>query len=248
MRFSQRDTGTCKIQRKVSLAVVLAVPLMIAVSVLPFHHAAAQVAPSTATSLAPPSGNVAFLKAYGTGTQNYICLPGPSGTAWAFQRPQATLTITAVGPFRLQVGQAIFPVLSSGAFQLEVAEHFQSAVPSQTAAESPACVEAADSQHQYCPTWQSPHDQSEVWGTVVASVPAGSGEACPNSGAIACLLLKASGTSTGQFADGLFSRTTYIQRTNTTGGAAPTTACVTDQLEFVPYTADYTFYNPESAQ
>lgn len=38
-----------------------------------------------------PAGNIAFLKGYAVGTQNYVCLPSTNGFAWKFQAPQATL-------------------------------------------------------------------------------------------------------------------------------------------------------------
>jgi hypothetical protein len=42
---------------------------------------------------------------------------------------------------------------------------------------------------------------------------------------------------------GIFGRTTFIQRTNTTGGLAPTTpGTVINEQKEVPYTAEYYFY------
>lgn len=62
----------------------------------------------------------------------------------------------------------------------------------------------------------------------------------PKTGTIPELLLQSTGTrGTGVFAD-----VSYIQRLNTHGGVAPTTACTgTDQIS-VPYSAVYTFYRP----
>ncbi|MBM3768961.1 MAG: DUF3455 domain-containing protein [Acidobacteria bacterium] len=41
----------------------------------------------------------------------------------------------------------------------------------------------------------------------------------------------------------LLSKTTFIQRVNTAGGVAPTTACTdAGAIAFVPYTTDYIFY------
>jgi hypothetical protein len=51
------------------------------------------------------------------------------------------------------------------------------------------------------------------------------------------------GTRPGPKGGSLLSNTTYIQRVNTTGGTAPSTACtVAGAIEFVPYTAEYIFY------
>ncbi len=147
-------------------------------------------------------------------------------TAWVFERPQAVLSVSAFGKYTF-----------------EVAEHLSDTVPAQTATASPGCVEAADGTRQYCPAWRSPYDQSEVWGTRIASVTAGTSPTCPNTGSIACLLLKSAVTSQGQFPRGLFGGTTYIQRLYTKGGSAPTTACTAGQIAQVPYTALYAFYS-----
>jgi hypothetical protein len=47
--------------------------------------------PATPGSIAVPAGNRAFLMAHALGTQNYMCLPGPSGIGWTPIGPQATL-------------------------------------------------------------------------------------------------------------------------------------------------------------
>ena len=60
----------------------------------------------------------------------------------------------------------------------------------------------------------------------------------PVAGAIPQLLLQATRTR----GEGVFGGVTYIQRLNTTGGTAPTTACTDGQTKGVPYTADYRFY------
>jgi hypothetical protein len=185
----------------------------------------------TATVITPPRGNVLFLKASAIGTQDYVCLPAASSqsTVWTFERPQAALAVK-------------FAVASKS----DVAEHSLTAAPGTAAAASPACVEAADGHSQYCPTWRNPFDQSAVWGTKVASIDAGSSAICPHAGAIPCLLLQTVATVPGSRPRGLFARTTYIQRLNTNGGAAPTTACTVGQIEQVLYTADYAFFSSQS--
>jgi hypothetical protein len=80
------------------------------------------------------------------------------------------------------------------------------------------------------PSWESTRDGSLVEAKVVASSPV--------PGSIPQLLLQATRTR----GDGIFGRVTYIQRLNTTGGVAPTTACTDGQTQGVPYTAEYRFY------
>ncbi len=90
--------------------------------------------------------------------------------------------------------------------------------------------------HGAGPFWQAA-DGSRVVGTVKARADA------PAPGAIPWLLLATQ--STGP--DGAFSRVTAIQRINTAGGAAPTTACTEALLGRsvrVPYTADYRLFTP----
>ena len=60
-------------------------------------------------------------------------------------------------------------------------------------------------------------------------------------GAIPWLILSAVPTNT--VGPGIFERTTYIQRVNTTGGLAPTALpTALGQEAQVPYTAEYFFY------
>jgi hypothetical protein len=93
------------------------------------------------------------------------------------------------------------------------------------------------------PAWQSSRDSSTVWGMSIASV---NNPAVVAPGAIPWLLLKIVGTQTPNAGNGRLSKTTFIQRLNTTGGIAPSTGCAasTDvgKRSFVPYTTDYLFY------
>ena len=91
--------------------------------------------------------------------------------------------------------------------------------------------------------WQDSVDTSTVWGQVIAS------SADPNfvaPGAIPWLLVKVVGAQAGPTGGTTLLRTTFIQRVNTVGGAAPPTGC--DRPEdigrraFVPYEADYFFF------
>jgi hypothetical protein len=87
------------------------------------------------------------------------------------------------------------------------------------------------------PTWQA-RDGSTVVGAVVARVDS-------PSGAIPWLLLRATSTTLGPDGGDRLTRTTYIQRVNTTGGLAPTSGCgpgAEGAVAKVPYTSDYYFY------
>lgn len=63
----------------------------------------------------------------------------------------------------------------------------------------------------------------------------------PDPDAIEWLLLKMKTTS----GSGIFSRVTFIQRTNTTGGMAPAEPGTLNELRRIPYTAEYYFYRAE---
>jgi hypothetical protein len=54
-------------------------------------HADHVTAPPVPAGLQVPAGNQVFLEGDAIGTQDYICLPSGSGTAWSFFGPQATL-------------------------------------------------------------------------------------------------------------------------------------------------------------
>jgi Protein of unknown function (DUF3455) len=98
-------------------------------------------------------------------------------------------------------------------------------------------------------TWQHSWDTSSVWAMAIAS------SSDPNfveSGAIPWLLLQVVGTEAGPTGGARLTRTTFIQRLNTSGGIAPSTGCTqaTDvgQRAFVPYTADYFFYKAATSE
>ena len=186
--------------------------------------------PLAPPEITPPTGNVLFLTAHAIGTQNYICLPSTSGgsNTWVFFSPQATLSVTLRGRFTQQV-----------------VTHFLSPVPGLNSSAPPACTLSSETNEVDCPTWQSSQDSSAVWGGRVGSITAGSDASCPNTGAIPCLLLRAVATRRGQNDSGLLTKTTYIQRLNTTGGAAPAASCRIGDQALVPYQADYSFFATE---
>lgn len=87
--------------------------------------------------------------------------------------------------------------------------------------------------HYSGPTWQGVAG-SKVVGTVLQ-------RCTPNPSAIPWLLLGA----VSDDEPGIFQRTTFIQRVNTTGGNAPSTpGKITGEVTSVPYTAEYLFYRP----
>ena len=179
---------------------------------------------NTPDAITPPPGNSEFLVGNAFGTQGYVCLPtSTGGTSWIINsaRPEATLFTNVFGhPF-------------------QIITHFLSpdANPNQNA---PNPLPPGGSA-----TWQSSLDTSSVWGKKVGSINAGSDPSCPNSGAIPCLLLQSIGNQQGPTGGELLADTTYIQRLNTNGGSAPTTACTVGQTQLVPYTADYHFFHQD---
>lgn len=79
------------------------------------------------------------------------------------------------------------------------------------------------------PYWQA-NDGSRVHGANPVSV--------PNPGSIPLLRLQVADTSGA----GIFSKVTFIQRLDTTGGVSPAGACRQGDTQEVPYTAKYYFY------
>lgn len=85
-----------------------------------------------------------------------------------------------------------------------------------------------------------PHWTSKSGSRVEAARVLGTG--CrPDPTAIEWLLLK----QTKATGPGIFGNITFIQRTNTTGGLAPTDQGALNELRQVPYTAEYYFYRAE---
>ncbi|MFD8222168.1 DUF3455 domain-containing protein [Streptomyces sp. NPDC059697] len=86
--------------------------------------------------------------------------------------------------------------------------------------------------HSRGPVWVSTVDGSAVNATAIAN--------SPKTGTIPELLLQ----STATRGTGVFAGVSYVQRLDTHGGVAPTTACTgTDQIS-VRYSATYAFYKP----
>ena len=178
--------------------------------------------PNTPIDITPPAGNVAFLVGHAFGSQGYTCLPTiTGGTSWTINpaRPEATLFTNIFGK------------------PLEIITHFASI----NEGPKPGVVPPLSGNA----TWQSSFDSSRVWAKAIGKpVVAGTDpESCPNSGSIPCLLLESVGNKRGPAGGRLLADTTFVQRLNTYGGAAPTTACSVGQTQLQPYTADYYFYH-----
>ena len=92
-------------------------------------------------------------------------------------------------------------------------------------------------------TWQHARDTSTIWAVAIQS---SSDPAFVAPGAIPWLLLHVVGAHAGPTNGAKLSKTTFIQRLNTMGGAAPTDGCTSasdvGKRAFVPYEADYFFY------
>jgi hypothetical protein len=191
-------------------------------------HAGAQkiTPPATPNAITPPAGNNAFLLGHAVGTQGYICLPtseGASAVSWTVNsaRPEATLFFN----YFEQDVQIVTHFLSPDTHPNEFA---------------PTSLPSGN------PTWQSSLDSSKVWGQPLHSILAGSDESCPNTGAIACLLLQAIWSQEGPGGGKYLTQTTFVQRLNTKGGSAPNIGCTVPgdvgKQALVPYTADYYFF------
>jgi hypothetical protein len=95
-------------------------------------------------------------------------------------------------------------------------------------------------------TWQHSRDSSAIWAKAVAS---SSDPTYVAADAIPWLRLEVIGAQEGPTGGDRLTTTTYIQRINTIGGKAPTTACSEQERRaLVPYEADYVFYRAASRQ
>jgi hypothetical protein len=89
-------------------------------------------------------------------------------------------------------------------------------------------------------TWQHSRDTSTVWAQAIQS---STDPVYVTPGAIPWLLLRIVGTQDGPDGGDKMSETTFIQRVNTAGGAAPPGTCPSLGVRvFVPYETDYVFY------
>ncbi len=186
-------------------------------------HAGKVATPAVPAGLQADAGSHAFLVGHAFGTQNYVCAPSATsntGVAYVLFTPEATL-------FNDDGDQLI--------------THFFS--PDREPGDpntSPAVV--ADGAIRA--TWQHSRDGSSVWAKLHTN-----GSVVVNPSAIAWLLLDVAGTQDGLTGGDILSKTTQIQRLNTTGGVAPAQGCSSPSdvghTAFVDYTADYFFYTNE---
>ena len=213
------------VTRKRLLPTAFAGGLGVAVTVaLPqLANAGSPMPPSVPANIQVPPGNKPFFEGHAVGTQNYVCLiagadaAGRPRFAWTLFTPQATLLDDE---------------------RREVTTHYFSANPLE-----PGSSVLANGAIRA--TWQHSADTSTVWGKV-APGDASSDPAFVKPGAIAWLRLTAVGARNGPTGGNTLTGTTYVQRVNTSGGAAPSMGCTTSSevgnQAFVPYTADYVFY------
>jgi hypothetical protein len=179
--------------------------------------------PPVPANIQVPAGNKAFLEGHAVGTQNYICVPCPNPT---------TSMCPDVSGFAWILFTPEATLFNDD--EKQIITHFFSPNPFEN-----GTIRA---------TWQHSRDTSTVWAMTIAS------SSDPNfvaPGAIPWLLLKVVGTEPGPTGGDRLTRTTFVQRLNTSGGIAPSTGCtsLTDvgAEAFVPYTADY-FFSKKAAK
>src|SRR5579864_3053361 len=196
--------------------------LLLACALGTVNHAMAQVTPpSVPGKIAVPAGNHAYLVGHARGSQGYTCLPTATfcTATTPTARPEATLFADVLGR----------------EFQIT---HFQSFNENPKPGIVPPLSGNA--------TWQSSLDSSRVWMVRVNGIdPDPNVDSCRNVGSIQCLLLQSVGNKKGPTGGNLLTDATFIQRLNTSGGSAPTSACTVGQSQLVPYTADYFFFRAD---
>jgi uncharacterized protein DUF3455 len=215
-----------RITRRILLgtcATALAVAFTVALSQP--AHAEKITPPPVPFEIEVPAGATAFLEGHGVGTQNYICLPCPNPTTPAAACPDASgFAWLLFTPEATLFNDHDKPVTT----------HFSSPNPSEGG--------------KIRVSWQHSRDTSIVWG----------GQAIPSTdsrfvalGAIPWLKLPMAGVQEGPTGGDTLTKTTFIQRLNTSGGVAPSDGCASPanvgSKAFVPYEADYFFYKgPDS--
>jgi hypothetical protein len=185
-------------------------------------NAQAIKAPAVPDTIKVEDGNTAFLIGHALGSQGYVCLPASTGgTSWTVNnaRPEATLFVNFFGQL------------------VQVITHFASVNTNPNDFATKPVPLGGNA------TWQSSFDSSKVWAVATGIDPAGSDASCPNGGSIPCLRLQSVGNQEGPNGGRILATTSFVQRLNTRGGAAPTSICTVGQTQLVPYTADYVFFH-----
>jgi len=192
---------------------------------LPLPAQAAHVTPPPVPDkLQVEEGNTAFLVGHARGTQNYICLPCPNPTTPAAQCPD-----TSGFAWLLFTPEATL----FNDHDKPVTTHFFSPNP--------------DEDGTIRATWQHSRDTSIVWGGRAIAATHATDPDFVAEDAIPWLTLPMAGVQEGPTGGDTLTKTTFIQRLNTSGGLAPSDGC--SQLSdvgakaFKPYTADYFFYS-----
>jgi Protein of unknown function (DUF3455). len=177
-------------------------------------------------------GNKVFLVGRAVGTQNYVCKTSGSGFKFVLFTPQATLF--------------------GADDDRQVIHHFFSPNPFEVNTDPTVVTPALGTTGLIRATWQDSRDSSRVWAFATPATTLTSADSpLVEQGAVAWLLLKASGTQDGPTGGNRLSDTTFVQRLNTHGGVAPSTGCASGadvgNEAFAPYTADYFFYKKDES-
>lgn len=213
-------------RRILRIAWATALAVAFTVSLSQPAHANQVTPPPVPPNIQVPPGHKAFLEGHGVGTQNYVCVPSASsatGVAFVLFTPEATL-------FDDDDKQLITHFFSPNPFERNT----------NPAVVAPGMIRV---------TWQH-SDTSTVWAKVNVNPDGSSGSSSDPAfvapGAVAWLLLKVVGAQDGPTGGDTLTATKFIQRLNTSGGVAPSTGCTSPanlgNQAFVPYTADYFFY------
>jgi len=169
-------------------------------------------------------GNKIFLVGHATGTQNYVCKASGAGFKFVLFTPEATLFD------------------DNGR---EVITHFFSPNPRE-----PNTDTTITADHLVRATWQDARDGSTVWAAATPDTTSTDANFVA-FGAVAWLKLTVVGAQDGPTGGRGLSATTFIQRINTSGGVVPLTGCSAagdvGNEAFMPYTADYVFWEKEAS-
>ena len=211
------------------LPIACATALAMAFAVALPAHADQVTPPPVPPDLRVPAGSKAFLVGHAVGTQNYVCLPagvdaqGQPRFAWRLFTPEATLFNDDLEEI---ITHFFSPNLSPNSLETS---------PNPPFADGP--IRAA---------WQHARDTSTVWARTFLPSDSSTDSEFVEDGAIPWLKLTAVGSEAGPTDGDVLTKTTFIHRLNTSGGAAPSTGCASStdvgNQAFVPYRADYFFY------
>jgi uncharacterized protein DUF3455 len=220
-----------KSRRIVPIAYATVLAVAFTVSLTQPARATTIILPDMPPNVRVDEPNKVFLVGHAVGTQNYVCLPagvdaqGHPRFAFKLFTPEATL-------FTDDLKQ-----LTTHFFSPNLNPNELETSPTPPFADGPIRA-----------TWQHSRDSSIVWAEVK------NGDASTDSGfvkdgAVAWLKLTVVGSDDGPTGGDTLSKSTFVQRLNTSGGLAPKTGC--GSLEdvgtqaFMPYTADYFFYKKQ---